>query len=193
MTKRVWLCLCLMVVSAICSGDELSISDNEILSYKLPEGFRFKIAQDPDDQFRPSLKYSHYGKNGFKDFGFKIFLYKIKQDEVNDLKTDQQKSDFLAVDCKGYEKGSVEKKTTIKKYVGHAGVFYCSYTDASLAGMADIPLGQFKNVTVALAIRNNFEFLAVAYSNSVKDELFGDFMQTMDSLKVVNKQAGTGK
>lgn len=182
----------LIVVLALLSGTnsfagEVSISESESLSYDLPKDFRFELSRDPDDGYRPALKFSHFGQGGFKDFGFKVYLFKPGKIEIDKMSSDKKKEEFLSVDCKSFEERSLEGKTKINKFVGKSEVFYCSFTDAEMAKVKDPLPGQFRNVTIALVFNGDFEFLARAYSNSIQGEQFKAFLDCMATLKVVPK------
>jgi hypothetical protein len=180
--------ICFVFISiTTCFGGQFPLSDTEFLNYELPSGFEFKTSRDPDDQFRFALNFSHFGQSPFRDLGSKVFLFKATEEDLDSLKTDQQKRDFLAVDCEYFERGSVERKTKIQKFKGESDVFYCSFTDESLVDQENLLPGQFRHVTVALVINNKFEFLARAYSNSVENNTFKDFLKIMSTLNVTEK------
>lgn len=172
-----------LLIPSLVMSDEIKISDTETLSYEMPEGFSFKVSKDPDDGFRPALKFSHFGEDGFKDFGFKIFVDKGDENQLND---DKSKIEFVTVDCKEYQGGSVEQKTTVKKHSGSTDAFYCSFTDASLVNAKELMPGQFKNVSVGFAKDKAFAFTAVAFSNEISGSKFSAFLNTLSSLKVGN-------
>jgi len=176
-----------LLTCTACFGGQFPLSDTEVLNYELSPGYEFKTSRDPDDQFKFALNFSHFGQNQFRDLGSKVFLFKANKEDLESLKTDQKKREFLEVDCEYFKKGSVEKKTKIQKFKGESDVFYCSFTDESLVGQENLLPGQFKHVTVALAINHEFEFLARVFSNSVEDNTFNDFLKIMSTLNVTEK------
>lgn len=176
-----------IIASTTCLGDQFPLSDTEFLDYKLPPEFEFKTSRDPDDQFRFAINFSHFGQNRSRDLGAKVFLFKLNRDDMQSIRTDQQKREFLAIDCEYFAKGSVEKETTIKTFKGESDVFYCSFTDETLVHQEQLLPGEFRHVSMALVINDDFEFLARVFSNSVENKAFEDFLGIMASLGVTNQ------
>jgi hypothetical protein len=172
--------LLLALLSPLAIGDEIRISRSELLTFSMPKGFDFQPSRDPTDRSLV-LIYSHSDDGGSKDFSFRIFVNKVSAEQ---LSTEREKREFVAVDCEEYKEASVEKTVRIKKYKGNADVYYCSFTDASIPSTSKLRPGQFRNISIAFVREGEFAFMAVAYSNAIEGTLFNQFLNTMSSLNV---------
>jgi hypothetical protein len=168
-------------VCSVSAADEVPISKTESLFFTKPAGFTFEVAREPDDAFRPSMKFSHFGKSGLKDFGFKLFINKGREGE---LASEAEVKEFAAVDCEGYKEGSVEGRVSMQRVPGANVGYYCAFTDASMPPNAAPLPGQFRVVSVGYVKSGAFGFNVIAYSNEKSGPLYSAFLATLASLKV---------
>lgn len=173
--------IAVLIISLPCSADEINISENEVLSYFVPEEFDFQISQNPDSGIRPALDFAHFNDQGVKDFGYKIFLNRVDPAVLN---TDKEKEDYLNLNCLEHKASSVEQEVIIKKHPGDNDVFICSFTDKNIAADAEVPLGEFRNISIAFVKEGNYAYTTVVYSNETSGALFDKFLSTLYSLKV---------
>ena len=171
----------ILTISISCSADEIRIFENEMLFYVAPVGFDLKISNDPGSRFKPVLDFAHFNEQGFKDFGYKIFLNKVAP---SILTTDKEKEDLLRYDCEEHRTSSVEQAVIIKKIKGDNDVFMCSFTDKNIPADVTVPRGQFRHISIAFIKEGHFAYTTVVYSNELGSEFFDDLFTTLHSLKV---------
>lgn len=163
-------------------ADQVALSKTETLVFAKPADFRFEVAREPDDEFRPSLKFAHFGKDGIKDFGFKLFINKGHEGE---LTREAEVRDFAAEDCEGFKEGSVEGRVSMQRVPGANIGYYCTFADASMAGNARPAPGEFRNISVGYVKSGLFGFNVMAYSNETQGPLFSALLSTLASLRIV--------
>jgi hypothetical protein len=176
----VFLAYCVVCVSGELWAEELEIAAGQLVSFEQPAGFEAGITRDPDDEFRPQLKFSHFAPSGIKDFGFKVSVHTADKQTLSDKRLALVLMSDL---CGRLKAGSAEGKVDIQTYVGKGEVFYCSFTDASLQGTHALAPGSFRKITVAFSRYEEYGFTAIAYSQSTTDRQFFAFLRTVSSLR----------
>ncbi len=171
--------LCAVWMSGELQAEELEISAGQFLSFDKPAGFEVGISHDPDDEFRPRLKFSHFAQSGIKDFGFKVSVHTSDKEKMRD---ESLALELMSDLCGRLKTGSAEGKVDIQKYAGKRAVLYCSTTDASLQNTSVLPPGSYRNITVAFSRYEGYGFTAIAYSQSEADSLFQDFLSAIATL-----------
>lgn len=171
----------ILTISFSCAADEISLSNKDSLYYVVPDGFDLKISDESDAGFKTVLDFAHFNEQGVKDFGYKIYPHKV---DASILTTDKEIEELLRFDCEKHKASSVEQEVMINKYSGGNDVLICSFTDKRIAADAEVPLGEFRNISIAFVKENNFAFTIVVYSNELSGELFDELLATLFSLKV---------
>ncbi|MFO0705453.1 MAG: hypothetical protein U0412_01260 [Nitrospira sp.] len=162
-------------------AEEVEFSKGRFVTYDKPEGFKAVVAHDPDDQFQPTLKFSHFSPSGIKDFGFKIDIHPA---DPGMLRQDEFAAELMSDLCGRLDAGSVEGTVPIRKRQGDNDVWYCYATDAKLQKASVLPPGSYRIISVAFSRYEGYGFTAIAYSQSVSDSLYRDFLNTMANLSV---------
>ena len=95
---------------------------------------------------------------------------------------------------RSYVEGSVEKINVVWRiqYKNGVGV-YCVFTDASLEGVARLPPGQFRYLTLGLVKVGDYVFTVRGYSNSKDEEDHKTMLSILEGLKIERKDEKSGK
>ncbi|THJ18873.1 MAG: hypothetical protein CAF45_016545 [Nitrospira sp. CG24E] len=157
----------------------MELSGGQFVNFERPSGFEVKVSRDPDDEFRPTLKFSHVATSGIKDFGFKVSIHTSEREKLRD---ESFAIELMSDLCGRLEAGAVEGTVPIRK-IKETDVWYCYATDAKLQNESALPPGSYRHITVAFSRHEGYGFTAIAYSQSINDSLFRDFLDTMSTLR----------
>jgi hypothetical protein len=173
----------------VSSEYQLTPSEKVVVQY--PERFRYDVAKDPDDAFRPSIRLRAFDSNNVSTLSFKVFP---GRDAEVRLVGQKEIDEALAKISASYVAGSVEKTNAPQHLRPENGLgAYCSLTDAELAGVTKLPLGQFRYITFAVLKIDNYVFSVRGYSNSKDDGNYKAILSVLEGLKVEKKRSETPK
>jgi hypothetical protein len=176
----------LFAFSCTSAAEDIRLSETEMLHFDKGQSFQFSIAEDPDDGFEPSLKFSHFGNDGFVDFTFKVYSRKVLvQGSLDSVGV----KNAVTKMCEKHIDGSVEKISTIQPVVGMEAGYYCTFTDASITDEMPLMPGMFKKMTLASFEAEDYVFWTNAFSNTTEDPLFGEFQSILRSFKISKQLA----
>lgn len=173
--------LALYAFSCNSSAEDIRLSETEMLHFEKGDFFQFSIAKDPDDGFKPSLKFSYFGDEGFLDFTFKVFSQKVlEQGSVDAVVVKSAVTQM----CEKHAVGSVERIPTILPIAGIETGYYCTFTDASIPdNMPPMP-GVFKKMILASFVTEDYVFFTTGFSNTTDDPMFNEFHSILRSFKI---------
>lgn len=178
--------LVLYTFSCAASAEDIRLSETEMLHFDKGHSFQFSIAKDPDDGFEPSLKFSHFGDNGFLDFTFKVYSRKVlEQGSTNSVDVKKAVTQM----CEKHAGGSVEKISTVLPIVGIETGYYCTFTDASIPDDMHLMPGMFKKMILASLVTEDYVFFTNGFSNTIEGPLFSEFQSILKSFKVTKQPA----
>jgi|GEM_PF-5901662 len=194
--KRAFTLLLMTAVTALAADkivkEEASLSPTHKLTFEHPERFRYDVVQQPDDAFRPALRFRTFGADGISTLSFKLFASK---DDDGKLKTQADVDAAVMSLGASYVEGSVEKTNTVRRVQHKNGTgAYCVFTDASLVGVARLPPGQFRYITLGLVKVGDYVVAVRGYSNTKDgEEDHKAMLSILEGLKVEKKEGKPSK
>lgn len=167
-------------------SQELSLSPDKVLKWPTPREFVYRLAKDKSDQYKPTLKFTHFNNMGYNLFSFKVYIYKDSQKRMVNASAFRK---FVRNACDKHKGNSVEATTQIQAITSTNGslVYYCGFTDATVKRDEPLKRGQFQNISVAVVQKSSYFFMAIAYSNRLTGKLYRKFLDTLASLEVHRK------
>lgn len=156
----VFLVLPIFWCASVTGAEEMELSGGQFVSFDRPAGFQIKVSRDPDDEFRPLLKFSHFATSGIKNFGFKVHVHRADGERLWDKSFAPELMSEL---CGRLDAGSVEGTVPIRR-IKETDVWYCYATDAKLQNESVLPPGSYRHIALAFSRHEGYGFTAIAYS-----------------------------
>lgn len=126
------------------------------VSITVPAGFTYSSGRDDDGTIVAQLADSKQVNK---------LQVQFQPDPAGRLATETQQMDFLAMACRRYAEGSVERSFDFKPLEPRSGHgTYCSFTDASLVGRTP-PKGEFLHVTTGVKVWPGWVIVFTLLSN----------------------------
>jgi len=165
--------------------EEASLSPTHKVAFEHPERLRYDLVQQPDDAFRPALRFRSFGADGISTLSFKFFASK---DDNGTFKTQADIDAAVMKMGASYVEGSVEKTNTLRRLQHKSGTgAYCIFTDADLVGVARLPPGQFRYITLGLVKVGDYVLTVRGYSNTKDGDDYKAMLSVLEGLKIVEK------
>src|SRR5215813_6748006 len=147
--------------------------------------FHYDVVLQPDDRFRAALRFRSFGAEGISTLSFKVFASPADADS---LKTQAEIEAAVKKMSASYVEGSVEKTNTVRRLQPKSGAgAYCVFTDADLAGVAQLRPGQFRHITLGLVKVGDYVFIVRGYSNSKDGDDYKAMLSVLEGLSIQKK------
>jgi len=165
--------------------EEASLSPTHKVSFEHPKRFQYDLVQQPDDGFRPALRFRSFGTDGISTLSFKLFASK---DDDGTLKTQTEIDAAVMKMGASYVESSVEKTNIVRRLQHKNGAgAYCIFTDADLVGIAQLRPGQFRHITLGLVKVGDYVFIVRGYSNTKDGDDHKAMLSILEGLKIESK------
>lgn len=167
--------------------EEVSLTPTNQLTFEHPERFRYDVVQQPDDGFRTALRFRCFGADDISTLSFKLFAGK---DADGTLKTQTEVDAAVKKMGASYVDGSVEKTNAVQRMKHKTGAgAYSVFTDADLAGVAQLRPGEFRHITLGLVKVGDFVFTVRGYSNGKDGDDYKAMVTVFEGLSIEKKAA----